>query len=177
VTKDFDWETYADFGKQCTATRGALADLGIGPGSKVGIISNNRKEWAATACAAYSLNAVCVPMYEAQLPKEWEYILNDSGCNALFCANEEILKTANTEVVGNVASLATDRVLSYDAPAGADFSFAAALQRAEGKNTPVFAPKADDLANLIYTSGTTGKPKGVELTHNCQVRTTTTNHM
>ena len=38
--------------------------LGVTPYSKVGIISNNRHEWATIAAATYSLNATLVPMYE-----------------------------------------------------------------------------------------------------------------
>ena len=40
---------------------------GVGKYDKIGIISNNRWEWAALACAAYSMTASIVPMYEAQV--------------------------------------------------------------------------------------------------------------
>lgn len=35
---------------------------GIGEHDKIGLISNNRWEWAALAAASYSLNAAIVPM-------------------------------------------------------------------------------------------------------------------
>ena len=35
---------------------------GIGQYDKIGLISNNRWEWAALAAASYSLNATIVPM-------------------------------------------------------------------------------------------------------------------
>ena len=37
-------------------------DSGIREHDKIGLISNNRWEWAALASAAYSLNAAIVPM-------------------------------------------------------------------------------------------------------------------
>ena len=43
--------------------------------SKIGIISNNRWEWAAIASAAYSLNATIVPMYEAQLAADPDILI------------------------------------------------------------------------------------------------------
>ena len=63
----FEWVTYKDFGKQVDRCRAALSNLGIGKGDTVGIISNNRVEWAVCAYATYSLGAVFVPMYEEQV--------------------------------------------------------------------------------------------------------------
>lgn len=59
--------TYKDFGKRVDQCRAALDGLGIARGDKVGIISNNRQEWAVCAYATYSLGAVFVPMYEEQV--------------------------------------------------------------------------------------------------------------
>ncbi len=42
----------------------SLAYTGIGQYDKIGLISNNRWEWAALAAASYSLNATIVPMCE-----------------------------------------------------------------------------------------------------------------
>jgi len=82
----FEWMSYGEYGEMVEKCRAVLKDIGIREYSKIGIISNNRWEWAALAAAAYSLNAAIVPMYETQLPKDWTYILNDSECSALFCS-------------------------------------------------------------------------------------------
>lgn len=63
----FEWLTYKDFGKQVDRCRAALSSVGIGRGDAVGIISNNREEWAVCAYATYSLGGVFVPMYEEQV--------------------------------------------------------------------------------------------------------------
>lgn len=142
-----------------------LRDLGVSEGSKIGIISNNRWEWATVAAASYSLNATAVPMYEAQLSSDWTYILNDSEASVLFVANDDILTTVRRQVLPNTPGLST--VLSFDAAQGKDHAFATAMSQHEPDTTGslITEPTPDDLANLIYTSGTTGKPKGVELTH------------
>ncbi|CAN0555948.1 unnamed protein product, partial [Ectocarpus sp. 8 AP-2014] len=49
----FEWLTYKEFGKQVDRCRAALAGLGITHGDTVGIISNNREEWAVCAYATY----------------------------------------------------------------------------------------------------------------------------
>jgi len=159
----YEWMNYKDFGALVNKTRAVLKNLGVEEFSKVGIISNNRWEWAAVACASYSMNATIVPMYEAQLPDDWTYILNDSGCVALFCATETIFDQVNKQVLPSTPSVKS--TLCFDAPHGEEYAFSTILDRAD-ENSTVIEPSADDLADLIYTSGTTGKPKGVELTHN-----------
>jgi len=167
----FNWMTYTEFANNAKLCRSVLKhQLGVQPYSKVGIISNNRHEWATIAAATYSLNATLVPMYEAQLPKDWTHILNDSGCIALFCSTEDIYLKVKKEVLSNTPLVS--EVLCLDAPVDEPHSFRGAMNQAEmsyDNDEDVIEPLAEDLANLIYTSGTTGKPKGVELIHSNQV--------
>ena len=168
----FNWMTYSEFANNVKLCRSVLKhQLGVQPYSKVGIISNNRHEWATIAAATYSLNATLVPMYEAQLPKDWTHILNDSGCIALFCSTEDIYLKVKKEVLSNTPLVS--EMLCLDAPVDEPHSFRGAMQSLEKSgmivDDDVIEPLAEDLANLIYTSGTTGKPKGVELIHSNQV--------
>lgn len=131
----------------------------------MGIISNNRWEWATIACAAYSLNANIVPMYEAQLPTDWTYILNDSSSKVVFCSTTDIYHRVHTQVMPNTPMVR--HALCLDAEEGEPHAFASAMANItpDTHGSYIVPPAPDDLANLIYTSGTTGKPKGVELTH------------
>jgi len=142
-----------------------LKDLGVQEYGKVAIISNNRWEWATIAAAAYSLNAAVTPMYEAQLPSDWKYILNDSGSCALFCATQKIFDQVRTEVLPSTPTVQAS--LCLDAPLGDPHAFQTALSLSEidDSGSLIVRPVPDDLAGLIYTSGTTGRPKGVELTN------------
>mmetsp|Transcript_7444 Transcript_7444/g.10698 ORF Transcript_7444/g.10698 Transcript_7444/m.10698 type:complete len:106 (+) Transcript_7444:608-925(+) len=96
-------------------------------------------------------------MYESQLPADWTYILNDSGCTTLFCASEEIFKQVNKEVLPSTPHVKS--ALCLDAPAGEHHSFATRLDEASGTQSHhlILKPSPEDLADLIYTSGTTGK--------------------
>lgn len=166
-SKQFEWMTYADFADKVNTCRVALKDLGISEYDKIGLISNNRWEWACIAAAAYSLKAVPVPMYEAQLPADWTYILNDSGAKLLFCATQDIFDRVQQQVAPSVP--AVQEILCFDAAAGEPHAFATIMELTQAKSDTegqlIITPSIDDLADLIYTSGTTGKPKGVELTH------------
>ena len=148
-----------------------LRSLGIGPGDKVVILSENRPEWTMTDFAALCLGAVVVPIYTTLMPDQIKYIVDDSDAKIVVTSNRELWPKV-AAVRGELAKVAhyvafdpegidgamplaelMDRGRSYAASRGDEFE---ALAR---------AVKPGDLASIIYTSGTTGVPKGVMLTH------------
>ena len=159
----YEWLTYRQFGRRVDELRAGLAGLGVGRGDAVGIIANNRTEWAIAAYATYGLGGRFVPMYESELPRIWEYIVADSAIKVLFVSKPEILQKVSDfpQKIPNLAHL----VLVEGTGPGS----MAALEET-GRLHPVKAihPGPDEIAGLIYTSGTTGEPKGVLLSHkNC----------
>ena len=159
----YEWLTYRQFGRRVDELRAGLAGLGVGRGDAVGIIANNRTEWAIAAYATYGLGGRFVPMYESELPRIWEYIVADSAVKVLFVSKPEILQKVSDfpQKIPNLAHL----VLVEGTGPGS----MAALEET-GRLHPVKAihPGPDEIAGLIYTSGTTGEPKGVLLSHkNC----------
>jgi long-chain acyl-CoA synthetase len=159
---NWEWTTYAQVGEMVDAFRGGLAALGIKHGDNVCIISNNRVEWAVAAYACYGLGAALVPMYEAQLPKEWEFIADDCGAVAIIVASEKIYDKAKKipDAVPSVKHL----IKLYGGESD-EKSFAAVLAAGRKNKSPSIQPAPKDTACLIYTSGTTGNPKGVILSH------------
>jgi long-chain acyl-CoA synthetase len=159
----WSWTTYAEFGSMVERFRGGLASLGIGRGDNVACVANNRVEWAVAAYACYSLGAAFVPMYEAQNPKEWEFIVRDCEARALIAANDTVLSKAKG-MLDTVPSL--KNIVLIDGTTNGDgriTTYASLL--ASGKKADSIHPAPEDTAALIYTSGTTGNPKGVILTH------------
>lgn len=159
------WVTYAEFGKMVDRMRGGLASLGVGRGDHVAIISDNRVEWAVLAFACYGVGAALVPMYEAQSPKEWAFIVRDSEAKALFVAGREALSKTR-ELLDTIPSLRTLVLLDQDANGAKSeriVSYASLISSAA--IVASIKPEPGDTASLIYTSGTTGNPKGVILTH------------
>jgi len=158
----YQWMTYSEFGEKVDAFAGALAKLGVTKGTRVAVISNNRVEWAVGAYAAYALGAVYVPMYEAQLEKDWQYIINDAGAAVLLVSTEAIYDRVKG-FPSEIDSL--EHILCFEAPESADHSYAKQLAIGAEAGVERYTPTGDDIAGLIYTSGTTGKPKGVVLSH------------
>ncbi|MCC6664499.1 MAG: long-chain fatty acid--CoA ligase [Polyangiaceae bacterium] len=162
VDGSWKWMTYGEFGKLVDDFRGGLASLGVGAGDKVGIVANNRVEWAVAAYATYGLGAAFVPMYEAQKADEWRFILDDCGAKIAIGATPDIYKKLQG-VKAQVASL--EHVVGFEEPESDDHSYAALLKKGADKPVPAQHPKDGDTAGFIYTSGTTGNPKGVILSH------------
>lgn len=159
---EWRWMTYAEVGKLVDRFRGGLASLGIKRGDRVAIISNNRVEWAVAAYACYGLGAALVPMYEAQLEKEWAFIIHDCEAVAVIAATQEIHEKCQ-KIPEKAPSL--KHIIGLTLPKSEPLSYEALLDAGEKSPTPAIKPQPGDTACLIYTSGTTGNPKGVILSH------------
>ncbi|MBN2179559.1 MAG: long-chain fatty acid--CoA ligase [Deltaproteobacteria bacterium] len=156
----YEWLTYEDVGRRVDKLRGGLATAGIGKGDAVGIIANNRTEWAVAAFATYGLGARFIPMYEAELAQVWKYIVGDSSVKVLFVAREEILDKVR-DFPKDIPTLEKIYLIESEGE-----NSMTALEKLGAEN-PVssYHPDPDEIAVLIYTSGTTGDPKGVLLSH------------
>ena len=142
--------------------------LGVKPGDRVAILSENQPEWAMADFAILCNAAVTVPIYPTLLGWQIEYILNDSGSVAVICSTQEQLHKiqdirSHTPHVHNVivcqgtgnGALTFQQVVDDGRQHGDDRRFDQ-LRTQPGPN---------DVATLVYTSGTTGNPKGAMLTH------------
>ena len=158
---NWEWRTYATFRTQVDACRRGLAALGVTAGDRVGMIADNRPEWAIAAYATYGRGAAFVPMYEAQKFDEQQFILADAGCSLAFVATAKLYEQITA---GRASMPSLRRVIGLDLPADHPDSFAT-LCRDTGVAPAPVRPAASETAGLIYTSGTTGMPKGVILSH------------
>ncbi|HEU4523233.1 MAG TPA: long-chain fatty acid--CoA ligase, partial [Thermoanaerobaculia bacterium] len=158
--------------------------LGVKPGDRVAILSENRPEWTMTDFAALTARAVSVPVYPTLLPWQIGYILNDSGSVVVVCSNEEQMQKV-LEIRKQVPS--AHSIIVCDPPAKLPegvMTFQQVVERGRADEEKYGrarfeelrkAASPDDLATLVYTSGTTGNPKGAMLSHGnitSNVRTT-----
>jgi len=150
-----------------------LKELGIRPGERVAILSENRPEWAMADFATLTARCADVPVYPTLPAAQVSYILNDSDARAVFVEGtlqfEKIV--AIREATPKLEFVIVFAVAEGMAGPGV-LSFQELTQRgaaADGKypkyREEALAVDPDSLATLIYTSGTTGPPKGVMLTH------------
>lgn len=154
----------------------ALLALGIEPGDRVAIHSENRREWLYTDVGAVAVRAVTIGLYPTNPTAEVAYLLRHSGSRVLIAEDQEQVDKA-LAVADELPDLEHIVYLEprgirhrYDDPrllAWPDF-LALGHEHREANPQAVKArmdqTQSDDVATLVYTSGTTGPPKGVMLT-------------
>ncbi len=156
-----------DFINLVKKTAKGLISLGINPGDKIGIISQNRFEWNVLDVASLQIGAIVVPIYPNISTEDYKYIFNDSQLKLcvvgdvnlynkindlkkdlpvlefLFCFTKEEFIPHWFEIHKNYTNISDEIIVDRKS----------VIQN-------------QDLATIIYTSGTTGNPKGVMLSHN-----------
>ncbi len=163
--------SYPDLANRVQDLSLGLQELGIRPGDRVAILSENRPEWAIADYACLTARCTDVPIYPTLPPKQVEYCLCDSGAVAVFVSTRHQLDKLHS-IRMRVPALR--HIIAFEDDAvGMDVKSLGqviALGRAARVRHPrwkddALAVQPDDLATLIYTSGTTGEMKGVMLTH------------
>lgn len=156
------WTSYRELAELVDRCRAGLHGLGVRSGDVVAIVANNCQEWAVTYYATAGLEAVFVPMYEAQLPSEWKFILRDCGAKVIIARAGKAYDRLS-ELGSELPDVA--HVIGLGLPRADPRSFDALLEAGTLTRIEPCVPAQTTTAGFIYTSGTTGKPKGVKLSH------------
>jgi long-chain acyl-CoA synthetase len=148
-----------------------LLELGINPGDRIAILSENRPEWAIADYACLTARCIDVPIYPTLTEKQVEHNLCDSGAVAIFVSTRSQLEKVQglrlrVPLLRHVIAFEEDAVASGVLSLQQVYARGrAARSRRTNWKAEALQAKPDDLATLIYTSGTTGDMKGVMLTH------------
>jgi long-chain acyl-CoA synthetase len=151
-----------------------LMSYGLEKGDRVGILSENRPEWAFADLAILCCGGISVPIYPTLPGKQIEYIIKDSEMEIVFVSTKSQLDKINCirqQLPWLRKIILFDDV--EDAPEWVDrwsklqHTGSIARQTNPGMvQRRAEEIKPEDVFTLVYTSGTTGEPKGVMLTHN-----------
>jgi fatty-acyl-CoA synthase len=138
----------------------ALASLGVGRGSRVGILSGNRPEVLHASHALQVLAAVATALHPLGGAADHLYALQDSGVGVLiFDADRYAARAA--ELAREMPGL---RLVAFGASEIAEDL----CELAESfPPAPLVAPRGDlsDIIRLGYSGGTTGRPKAIANTN------------
>jgi long-chain acyl-CoA synthetase len=168
--------SWAQYWDTATLVGHALLALGIEPGDRVAIHSENRREWLYTDVGAVAVRAVTVGLYPTNPTAEVAYLLRHSGSRVLIAEDQEQVDKA-LAVADELPDLEHIVYLEprgirnrYDDPRLLAWPDFLALGHEHRTTNPkaiderMDQTRPDDVATLVYTSGTTGPPKGVMLT-------------
>ncbi|MAO64488.1 MAG: long-chain fatty acid--CoA ligase [Balneola sp.] len=172
--KPIQWDQVTD---DVSSIASYLIEKGVEKGDRVGILSENRYEWAVVDLAIQLVGGINVSLYTTLPPHQSAYILQDSGVKIFFVSTGFQLKKA-VEIFDDCEDLS--EVIAFDEPKLEHLQEENYVRMFDDvlldggkhlqknwdtikKRTQEVEP--DDVCTLIYTSGTTGKPKGAMLTH------------
>ncbi len=171
------WErvTHDQLREEVECLAAGLVHLGLRPGERVGIVSENRVEWAQADFAISAIGAVDVPVFHTLTDQQLAYIFRDCEASVVFVSNA--LQASKIVAVRDqipslrfIVTMNTDVEITEGLIRFSDvIDLGRRLYSADDrrKNFQAMAERAqpNDLLTLIYTSGTTGHPKGVMLSH------------
>jgi long-chain acyl-CoA synthetase len=168
--------TWADYWDKVELVGHALRALGIRPGDRVGIHSENRPEWLYVDVGIVSIRAITMGLYPTNPAPEVAYLLQDSGSRILIAEDQEQVDKALAVVdecpdLEWIVYIEPRGVRDYDHPKLMSFEDFLERGRVHRASDPELLARMaqdaeeDDVVTLIYTSGTTGPPKGAMLTN------------
>ncbi len=152
-------------------SRGMRA-LGLQPGERVVLVSENRPEWLISDLAVMAAGAITVPAYTTNTEDDHNHILTDSEATGAIVSSKALarrLLPAAIEAPACKWVVAIEDLDIEQQPTVEIHQWDDVLAR--GREQPddvaeiVAKAKRDDVACFIYTSGTGGSPKGVMLSH------------
>ncbi len=168
-----EWQafSFAWAREQVKKTAFGLAGLGFARGTRVGILAENRPEWATTDFGAMAAGCLLVPLYTTLIPAQIAYILGDAEAKIVFVSTMAHLET----VLSIRDRLPTVEKVVVFYPEGLEeddfvMSLGSLMELGRDRTDQEFVAmsreaRPEDPATFVYTSGTTGEPKGVVLTH------------
>jgi len=133
---------------------GALAELGLEPGDRVGLMSKNCAHWVIADIAMLLSGLVSVPIYPTANARTVRQIIEHSGARACIVGK---LEEPRQQLAGLDESLITIAMPYPGARGTHDWSHLVDAARANFEPADV---DEQTLATLLYTSGSTGEPKG-----------------
>jgi long-chain acyl-CoA synthetase len=168
--RETSWREYA--ARAASAGLGLL-ELGVEPGDRVAILSENRPEWLLADLGAQGIGAITVGVYATSPAAEVEYVLRHSGAVVLVAEDEEQLDKAlavreRLPALRRIVVIDPRHVRALDDPMVIGWEQLEHLGSATGieaweRRAAGLDPHAT--AIVVYTSGTTGPPKGAMLSH------------
>src|SRR5215207_8432848 len=154
--------------RQVAAFADSLKQIGLKPGDRVMLVSENRPEWLIADLGIMAAGCVTVPTYTTNTTRDHQHILNNSGASAVIVSTQKLARALMPAVLFSSDCrhiISIDDIITGQSPDIAQFHLWSDLVRGEADVAALEATSKEvgrgDLACIIYTSGTGGSPRGV----------------
>lgn len=152
--------TYRELSKNVNRAGNALLGLGIGNGERMLMMVKDSPEFFYAFWGAIKSGIVPVPINTLLRAKDYQFMIEDSGCAALLYSPEF---AGEVEPALKNATRQPDHAFLTDAFGD--------LMSAASEDLQTAPASADDDCFWLYSSGTTGTPKGAVHAHRDMVET------
>ncbi|MBC7953608.1 MAG: long-chain fatty acid--CoA ligase [Rhodospirillaceae bacterium] len=165
-------QSWAEVKADVLALGAGLRALGLKPGDRVMIVSENRPEWAMADLAIMAAGGISVPAYVTNTSADHLHILNNCGARFVVTSTRALTEkvlgaAAQTGCPPTIIAMDPPEVKQSNGPGLIAWADAVALGRGfeDQLVETIEATGRGDTACIIYTSGTGGAPRGVMLSH------------
>lgn len=176
--------TYAELWEQASAVARSLVALGVGKGTRVGVLMTNRPEFLSAVFGTALAGGIATTLSTFSTVPELDYLLQASACSVLLM-ERKVLKKDFVEMVGSLEPLIGDSAPGELASERFPFlQHIAAIGGGGGKvmDWPAFLACGGGVASarvdaraatvapsdpgvLFFSSGSTSRPKGILSAH------------
>jgi long-chain acyl-CoA synthetase len=169
--------SWSETARQVAALSAALRRIGLEPGDRVALVSENRPEWLVADLAIMAAGCVTVPTYTTNTTRDHAHVLGNSGARAVIVSNQKLAKNLVPAVLTSDDCHHIIGIVDVRAGQVPDWvnvhhwaEFTAGEADVKALKEEVSGVQRSDLACLIYTSGTGGAPRGVQQHHGAILR-------
>lgn len=168
------WQSisWLEASRQVAALAEGLKRIGMMPGDRVALVSENRPEWLIADLGIMAAGCITVPTYTTNTTRDHAHVLGNSGARAVIVSTQ---KLARNLIPAVITSSECHHIIGME-----DIRTGQIPDEIQVHHWPeLTSGKADlgvlqeqmatvgrsELACIIYTSGTGGAPRGVQQHH------------
>src|SRR5690349_1863171 len=92
--REGEWRatSWAEGAQQVAALAASLKRIGLQPGDRVCLVSENRPEWLISDLAIMAAGCITVPTYTTNTTRDHDHILGNSGARAVIVSSQKLAK-------------------------------------------------------------------------------------